>query len=198
MSDQDYIYGVFSAANRVPEMVSQLHRAGLKTSEICVLGNRSEQFNTVSGKIKDPTAKSFVWFGIAGAIGGLMAGIAMAMHIPGVNGFQLIVPLMGAVSGGACFPYVIIQLGMFLMANNPQHWAHVFEGSVEDGAVIIMAEPQSSEQRRSAMDILLAHNPSEMIFRKTQWGVSATQVSEKTSSALSADAEREERLTAVA
>ena len=94
MSDQDYIYGVFSSASKVPEMVSQLHRAGLKTSEICVLGNKSEQFDTVAGKIKDPTAKSFVWFGIAGAIGGLIAGIAVSLHIPGVNGFQLIVPLM--------------------------------------------------------------------------------------------------------
>jgi hypothetical protein len=205
MSDQDYIYGVFSAADKIPEMVSQLHRAGLKTSEICVLGNKSEQFNTVSGKIKDPTAKSFVWFGIGGAIAGLIAGIAVSLHIPGVNGFQLIVPLMGTVSGGACFPYVICQLAMFLTANNPQHWAHVFEGTVEGGSVIIMAEPQSFDQKRSAMDILMAHNPIEMIFRKSQWGVSASQVAEQPLSGRTAsqfekqvEVEREERITAVA
>ena len=93
---------------------------------------------------------------------------------------------------------MIIQLAMFLMANNPQHWANVFEGTVEGGAVIIMAEPQSSEQRRLAMDILMTHNPSEMIFRKTQWGVSATQVSEKSSTSQTVEPECEERLTAVA
>jgi hypothetical protein len=43
----------------------------------------------------------------------------------------------------------------------------------------------------------MTHNPSEMIFRKSQWGVSATRVSE-TSMSQAAEAEREERLTAVA
>lgn len=202
MSDQDYVYGVFTGGEKVPDVVAELHRAGLKTSEICVLGNKSEQFNTISGKIKDPTAKNFMYFGIAGAIGGLIAGIAVSLHIPGINGFQLIVPLMGAVSGGACFPYVICQLAMFLTANDPQHWAHVFEGSVEHGAVIIMAEPQTSAQKQSAMQIFLAHNPVEMIFRKSQWGLSASQsLATSSSSGISGGAgetRNEERLPAVA
>lgn len=171
MSDQDYIYGVYADAGHVQAAVAKLHEAGLQTSEICVLGRKSDQFKTVAGKIEDPTAKYFIQFGIGGAIAGLIAGISVSLHIPGVNGFQLIVPLMGTVAGGACFPYFICQLATFLTSNKPQHWANVFEGSVEAGSVIIMAEPQSPAQRQSAMDILLAYNPIEMIFRRTPWGM---------------------------
>jgi len=177
MSDQDYVYGIFASPESVPAVVSKLHEIGLKTSEICVLGNKTEQFNNIAGKLIDPMAKHFVGFGIGGAIAGLIAGISVSLHIPGVNGFQLIVPLMGTVAGGACFPYFISMLGAFLSSSNPQHWASVFEGEVHAGEVIVMAEPQSSAQRKAAMDILLAFDPLEVIFRKTAFGVSATATS---------------------
>lgn len=199
-TDQDYIYGVFTDVENVPNVVSQLHGAGMQTSEICVLGNRSDQFKNMAGKIEDPTFKHFIQFGIAGAIGGFIAGIFASLHIPGVNGFQLIVPLMGTVAGGACFPYFVCQLATFLTSNKPQHWANVFEGAVSNGEVIVMAEPQSPEQRKSAMEIFMAANPSEMIFRRTAWGVSKT--AEPTTIGANvetaAEVETERRLTAVA
>ena len=200
MSDQDYIYGVFADAENVPAVVSKLHQAGFKTSEICVLGRKSEQFKNVAGKIEDPTAKQFMWFGIGGGIAGLIAGIAMSLHIPGANGFQLIVPLMGTISGGACFPYFMCQLSTFLTSNKPQHWANVFEGSVETGSVIVMAEPQSPAERQSAIEILLAYNPTEMIFRRSAWGHSATQTAIPAPVQLEREfeEERDRRLTAVA
>lgn len=198
MSDQDYIYGVFQDVHNVPNVVSELHKAGLQTSEICVLGNRSEQFATLAGKIEDPTARHFIQFGIAGAIGGLIAGIFASAHIPGVNGFQLIVPLMGTVAGGACFPYVICQLACFLTSNKPQHWANVFEGSVQDGAVIVMAEPQSPEERNAAMNIFLSSNPVEMIFRRAPWGLAGMDGIDDTALVPDTESDRTRRLTAVA
>jgi len=173
MSDQDYVYGVFRDNDNVATVIKELHEAGLQTSEICVLGNRSEQFTQLAGKIDDPTAKHFIKFGIAGAVAGLIAGLVVSLHIPGVNGFQLIVPLMGTVAGGACFPYFVCQMATFLTSNRPQHWANVFEGTVADGSVIIMAEPQSAAERQSAMDILLQYNPIELIFRRSPWGLTA-------------------------
>lgn len=200
MSDQDYIYGVFKDVESVPRIISQLHEAGLQTSEICVLGNKSEQFTNMAGKIEDPTSKHFIQFGIAGAIGGLIAGIFASMHIPGVNGFQLIVPLMGTVAGGACFPYFVCQLATFLTSSKPQHWANVFEGSVQSGSVIVMAEPQSPEERNAAMNIFLAGSPIEMIFRRTPWGVGHAGMDgmDDTEFVQDVEAERERRLTAVA
>lgn len=198
MSDQDYIYGVFSDVDNVSNVISQLHNAGLQTSEICVLGNKSEQFAQMAGKIEDPTSKYFIQFGIAGAIAGLIAGIFVSLHIPGVNGFQLIVPLMGTVAGGACFPYFICQLATFLTSNKPQHWANVFEGTVQAGAVIVMAEPQSPQERNAAMNIFLASNPIEMIFRRAPWGLAGMDGSDDTALVPDAEEERERRLTAVA
>ncbi len=203
MSDQDYIYGVFEDASNVPAVVTQLHKAGLQTSEICVLGNKSEQFTNIAGKIKDPTAKYFIHFGIAGAIGGLVVGIFASLHIPGVNGFQVIVPLMGTIAGGACFPYFVCQLATFLTSNQPQHWANVFEGSVAAGAVIVMAEPQSVEERNSAMNIFLASNPIEMIFRRSPWGLAGMDGTDgavlvPNELQVELESERERRLTAVA
>ena len=198
MSDQDYIYGVFSDVDNVPNVISQLHNAGLQTSEICVLGNKSEQFDQMAGKIEDPTAKYFIQFGIAGAIAGLIAGIFVSLHIPGVNGFQLIVPLMGTVAGGACFPYFVCQLATFLTSNKPQHWANVFEGTVQAGAVIVMAEPQSPQERNAAMNIFLASNPIEMIFRRAPWGLAGMDGTDDTALVPDAEVERERRLTAVA
>ncbi|MBS2003850.1 MAG: hypothetical protein JST44_20255 [Cyanobacteria bacterium SZAS LIN-5] len=197
-SDQDYIYGVFRDVENVPNVVSQLHKAGLQTSEICVLGNKSEQFATMAGKIEDPTSRHFIQFGIAGAIGGLIAGIFASLHIPGVNGFQLIVPLMGTVAGGACFPYFVCQLACFLTSNKPQHWANVFEGSVQAGEVIVMAEPQSPEERNAAMNIFLASNPIEMIFRRSPWGLAGMDGTDDTALVSDVEAERERRLIAVA
>lgn len=199
MSDQDYVYGVFRDNDHVATVVKQLHEAGLQTSEICVLGNKSEQFRQLAGKIDDPTAKHFIKFGIAGAVAGLFAGLVISLHIPGVNGFQLIVPLMGTVAGGACFPYFVCQMATFLTSNRPQHWANVFEGTVENGSVIVMAEPQSPEERQSAMDILLQYNPIELIFRRSPWGLTA--VPEPVPASLEAQFEKEKEdrhLTAVA
>lgn len=199
MSDQDYVYGIFASPESVPTVVSKLHEIGLKTGEICVLGNRTEQFDNIAGKLIDPMAKHFIGFGIGGAVAGLIAGICVSLHIPGINGFQLIVPLMGTLAGGACFPYFMTLLGAFLSSSNPQHWASVFEGEVHAGEVIVMAEPQSSAQRKEAMDILLAFDPVEVIFRKTALGVSATATS---TTIVDRDQEQEQpterKLTAVA
>ncbi|MBS2009886.1 MAG: hypothetical protein JST01_22745 [Cyanobacteria bacterium SZAS TMP-1] len=197
MSDQDYVYGIFASPESVPTVVSKLHEIGLKTGEICVLGNKTEQFDNIAGKLIDPMAKHFIGFGIGGAVAGLIAGICVSLHIPGINGFQLIVPLMGTLAGGACFPYFMTLLGAFLSSSNPQHWASVFEGEVHAGEVIVMAEPQSSAQRKEAMDILLAFDPVEVIFRKTALGVSATATS-TTIADRDQEQPTERKLTAVA
>ncbi len=198
MSDQDYVYGIFASPESVPAVVSRLHEIGLKTAEICVLGNKTKQFDNVAGKLIDPMAKHFVGFGIGGAVAGLIAGICVSLHIPGVNGFQLIVPLMGTIAGGACFPYFMTLLGAFLSSSNPQHWASVFEGEVHGGEVIVMAEPQSSAQRKEAMDILLAFDPLEVIFRKTALGVSVTATATAIDEVEEREVPTERKLTAVA
>lgn len=195
MSDQDYVYAVFRDSDKAATVVADLHQAGLETSEICVLGNKTDQFRQVAGKIDDPTGKYFIGFGIGGGLGGLIAGIAMSLHIPGAFGYQIIVPLMATIAGASVFPYFMCLVGAFLTSNKPQHWANVFEGHVEDGAIIIMAEPQSPQERKSVMDIFLSQNPVEVIFRRQPWGLTA--VAEPIAPATKHETP-ERRLTAVA
>jgi len=68
--------------------------------------------------------------------------------------------------------------------------------------VIIMAEPQTSAQKQSAMQIFLAHKPVEMILRKSQWGLSTSQsLATSSSSGIisgAGETRNEERLPAVA
>jgi hypothetical protein len=196
MSDQDYVYAVFRDTDKAATVVADLHQAGLETSEICVLGNKSDQFRQVAGKIDDPTGKYFILFGIAGGMAGLIAGIAASLHIPGAYGFQVIIPLMATISGASVFPYFACLLGAFLTSNKPQHWASVFEGHVADGSIIIMAEPQSPDERKSVMDIFISYNPVEVIFRRQPWGLTA--VTEQVTEPVTKQEAPERRLTAVA
>ena len=196
MSDQDFVYGVFKGSDKAFLVVSELHKAGLKTSEIAVLGNKTEQFRYLSGKIEDQTLKHFAEFGMGGCILGLIAGIAGAPHIPFGQSFQIIVPFMATISGGAAFAYFGCWMGAFLHANQPQHWASAFEGTVEGGDIIILAEPQNRAQRSKTIEILHSHNPSELIFRRKPWGQLASTMVEP---ATEGSKEPEDRkLTAVA
>ena len=95
MSDQDYVYAVFRDTEKTVSVVESLNRAGMPSSQICVLGNKSEQFNQLAGRIDDPTGRYFIMFGLGGGIAGLLAGVSMALHIPGAYGFQIIVPPHG-------------------------------------------------------------------------------------------------------
>jgi hypothetical protein len=170
MIDQDFVYGVFADYETAETVVAELHQSGLKTSDICVVGNKTEQFNYVSARIQDPTAKYFFRFGIGGCLVGAWAGIAGAPTIPYIVSFQILVPLMAAISGGVVFAYFGCWMCAFLYANKPHHWANAFEGTVESGNVIVLAEPSTVEQRHSALSILSAHEPLEMIVRRKAAG----------------------------
>ena len=166
MSDQDIVYGVFRNSDEAVLAVAELHKAGLQTSEICVVANQGESFKYLSGAVQDPNAGYFVNFGIGGCIAGLCAGIAAAPTIPYVVSFQILTPLMAAISGGIVFAYFGCFMCAFLHANKPHHWANVFEGTVESGSVIVLAEPDSAQQKKSVIEILNALDPIELVVRR--------------------------------
>src|SRR3978361_1186435 len=126
MSDQDFVYGVFKKSQVALEVVSELHQAGLATSDICVVGTPDDEFKYVSAKIDDPTAKYFIRFGIGGCIAGLIAGILGAPQLPVASTVQILAPLMGAISGGIVLAYFGVFMCAFLYANKPHHWSNVF------------------------------------------------------------------------
>lgn len=167
MSGQDFIYGVFKRSDVALHVVADLHGAGLTKSDICVLGSGEGEFKYVSAQLKDPTVKYFVMSGLIGCVLGLFAGVMGAPRIHyDMPMFQILTPLMGAISGGIVLAYFGMFMGAFLNANQPQHWANVFEGTVQDGEVIVAVEPTNNEQRKLAMEIIDRSHPVELIVRK--------------------------------
>lgn len=167
MSGQDFVYGVFKRSDSALQVVSELHAAGLTKSDIAIVSSKKDELRYLSAELQDPTMKYFMWFGICGCIVGAFAGVMGSTHIPyTTQTFQILVPLMASISGGIVFAYFGCFMCAFLIANKPNHWANVFEGTVEDGELIIAAEPANAEQRNAAVEILNKHNPVELIVRK--------------------------------
>ena len=153
MLEHEFVYGVFRDPTVAANVVSRLHEFGLEPAQICVIGNHSEQFTRATAKIQDPTEAAFMRFGAVGALAGLWVGVSASPKIPYVPTFEVLVPLMAAISGAVVFAYFAVPLCMFLTANRPRHWATVFEGQVERGDVVVLVEAQA-EQRFRLMEVL--------------------------------------------
>ncbi len=170
MSQPAYVYGIFDNANICGQVLEDLHKTGFKSVDLSVVGKDCPEFRNQSAKIKSPMARYFVRYGIIGALGGLWAGVTMApqIHTPGF--FQIITTVMAAVAGGIVLAYWGVWIGAFLHANEPQYYANVFEGEIENGEIVVLAETQTSEERRTAWEIMNAHDAVEIITRRADLG----------------------------
>lgn len=170
MAHPDYVYGVFQQSTTATRVVEDLHKAGFKSADLSVVGTDCDEFKHQSAKIKTPMAKYFVRYGIFGAIAGLLGGLYLDSTIPYAVSYQVMTMLMGAVSGGIVMAYIGVFLCAFFHANEPQYYANIFEGDVEEGGVVVLAEANSPEERRRAWEIMEAHDPLEVITRRAVYG----------------------------
>ncbi len=170
MSQPDYVYGVFASDDSTGQVLEDLHKAGFKSADLSVVGKNCPQFHNLSARIKTPMARYFVRYGIVGALGGLWAGTALAPHVPTPGFFQILTTLMAAISGGIVLAYWGVWMGAFLHANEPQYYANVFEGEIENGEILVLAEANSRAERLKAFEILDAHDAVEIIVRQADLG----------------------------
>ena len=170
MSQPAYVYGIFENPGSTGQILEDLHKAGFKSADLSVVGKDCPEFNNLSARIKTPMAKYFVRYGIVGALGGLYAGVTMAPDLPFPGFFQIITTIMAAVSGGIVLAYWGVWIGAFLHANEPQYYANVFEGEVENGEIVVLAETTSKEERRTAWEIMDSHEAVEIITRQADLG----------------------------
>ena len=170
MSQPDYVYGIFDNNGSAGQVLEDLHKAGFKSADLSVVGKDCPEFRNASARIKTPMARYFVRYGIAGALGGLWAGTALAPHVPTPGFFQILTTLMAAVSGGIVMAYWGTWIGAFLHANEPQYYANVFEGEIENGEIVVLAEVNSREERRAAWEIMDNHDALEIITRQADLG----------------------------
>ena len=170
MSQPDYVYGVFASDDSTGQVLEDLHKAGFKSADLSVVGKNCPQFHNLSARIKTPMARYFVRYGIVGALGGLWTGTALAPHVPTPGFFQILTTLMAAISGGIVLAYWGVWMGAFLHANEPQYYANVFEGEIENGEILVLAEANSRAERLKAFEILDAHDAVEIIVRQADLG----------------------------
>lgn len=170
MAQPDYVYGVFDNSMSTGQLLEDLHKAGFKSADLSVVGTDCPEFRTLSAKIKTPVARYFVQYGIVGALGGMWAGTVLAPQISTPGFFQILTTLMGAVSGSIVMAYWGLWIGAFLHANEPQYYANVFEGEVKDGIIVVLAEANSREERRKAMEIMDEYNAVEITMRLADLG----------------------------
>jgi len=170
MPQPDYVYGVFESSLSTGQLLEDLHKAGFKSADLSVVGTDCPEFRILSAKIKTPMARYFVQYGIAGALGGLWAGTVLAPQVSTPGFFQILTPVMAAVSGSIALAYFAMWIGAFLHANEPQYYANVFEGDIENGIILVLAEANSKEERRRAMEIMDDHDAAEIIVRQADLG----------------------------
>lgn len=170
MSNPDYVYGIFENTTAAGQILEDLHKAGFKSADLSLVGTDCPEFHNVSARIKTPMARYFVRYGIAGALAGLWAGVTMAPHLAYPGFFQIITTVMAAVSGGVILAYWGVWIGAFLHANEPQYYANVFHGEIRNGQIVVLAEVNSKEERRSAWAIMDDHDAIEIIFRQADLG----------------------------
>jgi hypothetical protein len=170
MSEQDFVYGVFDRCEAAAAVVQALHLAGFKSAAINLVGPKTDQFQYVSAKIKNPAKDYFVLFGAAGGLGGLWAGTVLAPTIPYVVSFQILTTLMAAISGAIVMAYFSLFVSAFLTANDPQYYANVYQADMPVGAALVSVEAVSAGERTKARMILEEFDPIELIVRRAVVG----------------------------
>jgi hypothetical protein len=170
MSHPDYVYGVFAEPTTARKVIEDLHKAGFTSADLSVVGTDCDEFKHHSAKIKTPMAKYFVRYGLLGSFLGFLGGLYLDSTIPYAVSYQVMTMLMGAVSGGIVMAYIGVFLCAFFHANEPQYYANVFEGSIEEGGAVVLAEANTQEERRTAWEIMESHEPLEVITRRAVFG----------------------------
>jgi hypothetical protein len=171
MSQEYFVYGVFETPAGAAGLVQKLHDAGFESSSISIVGQEAcPEFKHVAARIRNRQHRVFIGSGIAGAIGGLTAAIMYQPAIPYSVSFQVIVPVMAMVAGAILLAYFGMYISMFLLANQPNYYAHIFEGQVENGAAIVCVEVESRLKRSLAMELIASTDPLEMVSRSISLG----------------------------
>jgi hypothetical protein len=170
MSEHDFVYGVFDHCEAAGAVVQALHKAGFKSAVINLVGPKTDQFEYVSAKIKNPTKQAFVTFGAVGALGGLWAGATLAPTIPYIVSFQILTTLMAAISGSIVMAYFGMFISAFLTANDPQYYANVYQADMSVGEALVSVEADSAQQRAEAQRIMEQFEPIELVVRRAVVG----------------------------
>jgi len=163
---------VYDRHERARQVVRELERAGIPSSSISLLANK-----TISDQHVDVTEASEVGTGaglgaVVGGTAGLLAGLGV-LAIPGlgpvVAAGWLASAAVGAIAGGVTGGIV----GALTDAGVPKEEAHIYSEAVRRGGTLVSVKTDDS--KAMIIDAILArHNPIDPAreaaeYRKTGW-----------------------------
>jgi hypothetical protein len=169
MLQNSFVYAVFEENKVAASVVERLRAAGFRSEQINLVGPDSKEFQYVSAKIKDPTKRNFTRFGVVGALAGLWAGTVLSPGSPATT-YQIMTPLMGAISGSIVMAYFSMFLTAFLTANQPQCYANVYQADLPIGEALVAVDAESESGRIDAQKILEEFAPIELVVRRAVVG----------------------------
>jgi hypothetical protein len=157
MASNKAVIGLVSTQSQAEQIVSELTRAGIPSSDVSVLfpdkqGTRdfAHEKNTKApeGAVTGASAG-----GALGGTLGLLAGIG-ALAIPGLGPFIAAGPIMAALSGAAAGAAVGGVAGALIGMGIPEIEAKQYETKLKDGNILVSVHVENSDQRGRAKKVL--------------------------------------------
>ncbi|HVY26455.1 MAG TPA: DUF3341 domain-containing protein [Polyangiaceae bacterium] len=157
MSKNRVVIGIVDAEIQAENVVQRLNQAGFSNADISAIfpdkhGTRdfAHEHHT---KAPEGAVTGVAGGGIVGGTLGLLAGIG-AIAIPGLGPFIAAGPLMAALSGAAAGAAVGGVAGALIGLGIPEVEAKAYEGKLRGGSILVAAHVDTSEQERTAKEIL--------------------------------------------
>ncbi|WP_263354641.1 general stress protein [Acidicapsa acidisoli] len=153
------VFAIFPTASSAEAAVDRLVTAGFSQENISVLMSDIESTREFAHEKNTKAPEGAAWGvtagGVAGGALGLLAGIG-ALAIPGVGPLIAAGPIMGALAGLGVGGAVGGLVGALVGLGIPEYEAKRYEGRVKDGGVLLSAHCNTSDEIRSAKEILKA------------------------------------------
>jgi hypothetical protein len=147
------IIGVFDDYAGASAAIAQLKAAGFAEESISLLGKNTDELRPVATEVASHKPdKLMTNFSIAGAIGGLLVGLA-TIAIPGTGALLVGGPLVAAVSGAAAGGALGVIAGALVHFDVPEYEAQVYEAHLTAGKVLVAVHTDNPDERFKAEQI---------------------------------------------
>jgi hypothetical protein len=156
------VIGIFEDYGLAAQAVEQLKAAAFNADDISLVGrSRTEMRPVVSEVVSNKPDKLMTDLGIAGAIGGLLIGLATIV-IPGAGALMVAGPLVAAISGAAAGGAIGVVTGALVHFDVPEADARIYEGHLSSGKVLVAVHTEDPERRVKAEEILDSNGAIEI------------------------------------
>lgn len=148
------VIGIFDSYANASDALEGLKNSGFAIDQMSLLGTDSDEMRGVVSHVVD-TEKPDKLIGnlsIAGAIGGLLIGLA-SVAIPGTGALVLAGPLLGAVSGAAAGGALGAIAGALAHFDVPETEAKIYQTHLTAGKVLVAVHVDNPEERSKAQDV---------------------------------------------